>query len=147
MIRMAKGTITLAAGAVVLRRTDSTWRVLMLRVYNYWDCPKGVVEMGEDPVAAARREVFEETGIDQLDFQWGERFIETPPYSKNKVARYYVACTTTERVNLGINPVLGKAEHHEAQWLSFEEAITRAVPRLQRVLAWARDQIRADSSL
>ena len=41
--------------------STTSWRVLLLRVYNYWDCPKGVVEPGEDPLAAARREVREET--------------------------------------------------------------------------------------
>ena len=48
------------------------WRVLLLRVYNYWDCPKGMVEPGEDPLATARREVAEETGIEDLEFRWGE---------------------------------------------------------------------------
>ena len=53
---------------VVVSRTDEHWRVLLLRVYNYWDCPKGVVEAGEDPLVAARREVREETTIEELDF-------------------------------------------------------------------------------
>ena len=52
----------LSAGVVVVRHTDDGWRVLLLRVYNYWDCPKGVVEPGEDPLATARREAREETG-------------------------------------------------------------------------------------
>jgi len=70
----------LSAGVVVVRRAEDGWRVLLLRVYNYWDCPKGVVEPGEDPLAAARREVHEETGyrIPENEFeqvvdipQWG----------------------------------------------------------------------------
>ncbi len=141
MIRMAKGTTILSAGVVLLRHVENDWRVLLLRVYNYWDCPKGLVEAGEDPLATARREVLEETGIERLDFRWGTRFIETPPYSKNKVARYYVATTDEESVKLGVNPALGRAEHHESRWLSFDEAIAITVPRLQLVLAWARREI------
>ncbi len=137
---MAKNAI-LSAGVVLLRPLQGDWRVLLLRVYNYWDCPKGVVEAGEDPLATARREVLEETGIEGLDFRWGTRFIETPPYSRNKVARYYLAATDDARVTLGFNPVLGKAEHHEARWSSFEEAMALTVPRLQIVLAWARREI------
>jgi len=76
----------LSAGVVVVSRVDVHWRVLLLRVYNYWDFPKGVVEPGEDPLAAARREVREETSLTELDFHWGEDFFETAPYSNNKIA-------------------------------------------------------------
>src|SRR4051812_39295546 len=113
----------LSAGVVVVRRAGDSWRVLLLRAYNYWDCPKGTVEAQEDPLVAARREVREETGIEQLEFRWGEQFIETPPYSRNKVARYYLAATAVEAVELPINPGLGRPEHHEFRWLTFEQAI------------------------
>lgn len=131
----------LSAGVVVVRRAEEGWRVLLLRVYNYWDCPKGVVEAGEDPLATARREVREETGIEDLDFRWGEEFVETAPYSKNKVARYYLAVTSKETIELGVNPELGKAEHHEWRWLTWEEAEQRVVDRLWTVLRWAQDRI------
>jgi len=131
----------LSAGVVVVRRAEEGWRVLLLRVYNYWDCPKGVVEAGEGPLDAARREVREETGITDLEFRWGEEFIETPPYSKGKVARYYLAETRTADANLPINPQLGRAEHHEWRWLSWEEAEQRVVDRLWNVLRWAQDRI------
>ena len=131
----------LSAGVVVVRRAEDGWRVLLLRVYNYWDCPKGVVEAGEGPLDTARREVREETGITDLEFRWGEEFIETPPYSKGKVARYYLAETRTADANLPINPQLGRAEHHEWRWLSWEEAEQRVVDRLWNVLRWAQDRI------
>jgi 8-oxo-dGTP pyrophosphatase MutT (NUDIX family) len=128
----------LSAGVVVVRRVDDAWRVLLLRVYNYWDFPKGVVEAGEDPLAAARREVREETTIDDLDFRWGEEFIETAPYSKSKVARYYVAVSPGAGVELPVNEELGRPEHHEFRWLDFEDAEKLVVVRLQEVLRWTR---------
>jgi 8-oxo-dGTP pyrophosphatase MutT (NUDIX family) len=133
----------LSAGVVVVREAHEGWRVLLLRVYNYWDCPKGLVEPGEDPLATARREVREETGIGDLEFRWGDAFVETEPYAKNKVARYYLAATGTVEVKLGINPILGKAEHHQAKWLTFDEATPLLVPRVQRVVEWARGRISA----
>lgn len=132
----------LSAGVVVVRRFDDGWRVLLLRAYNYWDCPKGVVEPGEDPLATARREVREETGIADLEFRWGEEFIETPRYSRNKVARYYLAETRSSSVELPVNPELGAPEHHEFRWLSFEAAAQLAAPRIRAVLRWAVELVR-----
>ena len=134
-------TTTLSAGVVVVRHEADGWRVLLLRAYNYWDCPKGVVEPGEDALATARREVREETGIDALDFRWGAEFIETPPYSRNKVARYYLAQTTRKRVELPVSAELGAAEHHEHRWLKFADAPRLVVPRVAAVLAWARRRV------
>jgi bis(5'-nucleosidyl)-tetraphosphatase len=131
----------LSAGVVVVRRTSEVWHVLLLRAYNYWDCPKGLVERDEDPLATARREVREETGVEDLDFRWGGEYIETPPYSKNKVSRYYLAATATADVELPASAELGRPEHHEFRWLTFEAAGQLAVPRVAAVLAWARARI------
>ena len=121
----------------MVRQEQAGWRVLLLRAYNYWDCPKGVVE-NEEPLVAARREVREESGIEDLDFRWGDGFIETPPYSKNKVARYYLAATVQADVKLPVNPDLGMPEHHEFRWLAFAAAASIVVPRIATVLEWAR---------
>ena len=131
----------LSAGVVVVSRSDEDWRVLLLRVYNYWDCPKGVVEAGEDPLAAALREVREETALEELDFHWGEDFFETAPYSGNKVARYYLAGSESQQVKLPVNPQLGRPEHHEFRWVGFDGAAKLVVPRISDVLAWARARV------
>jgi len=133
----------LSAGVVVVRRIDDAWCVLLLRAYNYWDCPKGVVEAGEDPLTTAQREVREETGIEALSFRWGETCTETPPYSKNKVARYYIAESASASVKLPVNPELGRPEHHEFRWLTFAEAARLVVPRVAAVLDWARGRVDA----
>ena len=132
------GTV-LSSGVVVVREERGEWRVLLLRAYNYWDCPKGLVEPGEDPSATARREVREETGIDDLEFRWGEVFIETAAYSKNKVARYYLATTGVVDIKLPVNEQLGRPEHHEFRWLPFDQAHAHVVPRVAAVLGWARE--------
>jgi 8-oxo-dGTP pyrophosphatase MutT (NUDIX family) len=130
-------TPRLSAGVVVVRRGPAGWLFLLLRAYRNWDFPKGLVETGEDPLAAARREVQEETLIEDLHFDWGDRYVETQPYSRNKVARYYLARTETEAVTLPVRPELGRPEHHESRWLGADEALERASPRLEPVLAWA----------
>jgi 8-oxo-dGTP pyrophosphatase MutT (NUDIX family) len=127
----------LSAGVVVVRREDSSWLYLLLRAYNYWDFPKGIVEQGEEPLQAAVREVAEETGLADLAFRWGHGHRETPPYSAGKVARYYVAETQETRVVLPISQELGRPEHHEYRWASFAEARTLLVPRVLAILEWA----------
>jgi bis(5'-nucleosidyl)-tetraphosphatase len=126
-----------SAGVVVARRHADRWQCLVLRAYAYWDFPKGSLEPGEAPLAAAIREVEEETGLAGLVFRWGEAFRETEPYSGGKVARYYVAEAPAGEVTLPVNPELGRPEHDEFRWLSFAEAKRLLVPRVQRIAEWA----------
>jgi len=130
----------LSAGVVVVRRVDDEWRVLLLRVYNYWDFPKGRVETGETALATAKRETREETTLDDLEFAWGESFMDTAPYGREKkVARFFLARTTTEKISLPVNPELGKPEHHEWRWCDWESAEQLVPERVWPVLRWAQD--------
>jgi 8-oxo-dGTP pyrophosphatase MutT (NUDIX family) len=127
----------LSAGVVVVRDTPQGMRLLLLRAYKNWDFPKGLVERGEDPLAAAVRETKEETGIADLSFDWGAEYAETGPYSGRKVARYYLARTRTEAVTLGVDPALGRPEHHEYRWMDVADALQLTPPRVRPVVAWA----------
>ncbi len=129
----------LSAGAVVLREANAGRRLLMLRAFRHWDFPKGLVEEGESPLEAAMREIAEETTITDVGFPWGEEFFETGPYNRGKVARYYIAVTTTAHVELPVNELLGRPEHSEYRWVSFEEALSMASPRVAGVVDWARE--------
>ena len=131
----------LSAGVVVVRRGPTGWLFLMLRAYRNWDFPKGVLEPGEEPLAAARREVREETLINDLQFTWGEEYRETAPYSNNKVARYYVGETHTEHVTLPVNPELGKPEHNESRWLDLTGALSLSSPRVAPIVRWAAGKL------
>ena len=116
-------------------------RFLLLRAYNYWDFPKGEVEPGEDALAAARRELAEEAGIVRLELPWGPDYYQTPPYGRGKVARYYLGRTATEAVQLGINPLLGRPEHHEYRWVSADQGLDLLGDRVAAALRWALGRI------
>lgn len=133
----------LSCGAVVVRQTADGWLALMLRAYRNWDFPKGMLEEGETSQQAAIREIGEETGIDELDFAWGDGFLDTGPYSRGKVARYFIARTEQAAVEMGISPETGRPEHHEARWLSFDDAYDISAPRVRLVVQWARNVIGA----
>ncbi len=138
-------TTRLSAGVVVARETPDGWRFLLLRAFNHWDFPKGMVEAGEEPLAAAIREVREESLIDDLEFIWGEAHTETGPYSRGKVARYYVARTHTAEVSLPMIEELGRPEHNEYRWVDFEGALKLVSPRVEPVLEWARARMNVKS--
>ena len=133
----------LSCGAVVVRETGDGWRTLMLRAYRNWDFPKGVREEGETSLEAAIREIGEETGIHDLDFAWGESYMDTGPYSRGKVARYYLVRTGQEKVEMGISPETGQPEHHEARWMDFDQAYDLSAPRVRLVVQWARNVLGA----
>lgn len=130
-----------SCGVVIARRIDDGWLTLLLRAYHHWDFAKGIREDDEDSLQAALREVKEETGIEDLSFEWGDRYFETGPYSKGKVARYYLASTTQADVVMGISPETGQPEHHEWRWVSFDEAYDMSTPRVRNVVRWARQII------
>jgi len=127
-----------AAGVVVFRRTGSGVYLLVLRAYSNWDFPKGLVDAGENQFTAAQRELKEETGLSGVDFPFGEEFKETLPYSSNKIARYYLGETEEVEIVLPVSKELGRPEHHEYRWVTYDEAEDLLPPRLAAVLDWAR---------
>lgn len=133
----------LSCGVVLARETGEGWMTLLLRAYHHWDFPKGIREAGEEPMQAALREVSEETGIEGLEFDWGDRYFETGPYSKGKVARYYLARTQQEAVVMGISPETGQPEHHEWRWVNFDDAYDLGSPRVKQIVQWARQVLGA----
>lgn len=99
----------LSCGIVVVRETSVGWLTLMLRAFHHWGFSKGGIrEPGEEPLEAGLREVKKETGIEDLTLS----LFETGPYSKGKVARYYLGKTTETEVVMGISPETSEPEHH-----------------------------------
>mgnify|MGYP003379637041 FL=1 len=91
----------LSSGVVVVHWNRDHYDYLLLKAYNYWDFPKGMVEEDESPLQAAIREVEEETTLTGLRFRWGDVYRETHPYNQGrKVARYYLAESATTTVQL-----------------------------------------------
>ena len=127
----------LSAGVVVVSLAETELKFLLLRAYRNWDFPKGLVETGEEPIDAARREAREETTLEDLCFDWGFGFMDTGPYNNGKISRYYIARSPETRVRLPVNPELGAPEHHEARWVDFEKALSMLSPRLEPVVRWA----------
>jgi 8-oxo-dGTP pyrophosphatase MutT (NUDIX family) len=127
----------LSAGVVIVSVVNRKVMFLLLRAYRNWDFPKGIVESGEEPIEAAVREVREETTLDDISFDWGLVFMDTGPYNKGKISRYYIARTKQMHITLPVNPELGVPEHHESRWVDYQRAISMVTPRLLPVVRWA----------
>src|SRR5882724_4292486 len=112
-------TPVLAAGGIVLRReAPPRFAVVRLRKRNEWVLPKGMLDDGETPRAAAEREVLEETGH-AVDVH---EFIGTLVYEsggRSKVVHYW-------RMDAGDRPVRALMNDIKAvDWLPLEEALER----------------------
>jgi bis(5'-nucleosidyl)-tetraphosphatase len=127
----------LSAGVVIVSVVNRKLRFLLLRAYRNWDFPKGLVEAGEEPIDAAVREVREETALDDISFDWGLVYMDTGPYNKGKISRYYIARSKETHILLPVNPDLGVPEHHEARWMDYHKALGMVSPRLTPVVRWA----------
>ena len=112
-------TPVLAAGGIVLRQTETPLiAVVRLRKRDEWVLPKGKLDDGETPRAAAEREVLEETGH-KVSVQ---EFLGTLVYQsggRSKVVHYW-------RMKASGGPVRELMYDVRAvDWLPLEEAVAR----------------------
>ena len=115
---MARAPV-LAAGGIVLRQAATPLvAVVRLRKRNEWVLPKGKLDRGETPRAAAEREVNEETGHDVAVHE----FLGTLVYESrggSKVVHFW-------RMEAGAEPVRKLMRDVKAvEWLPLTEAIER----------------------
>ena len=91
------------------------------RVDGHWDFPKGHVELGEEEIDTALRELKEETKIEDVDIipsfkQFINYNISKDTLSVSKKVIFFLAETKVWDVSLS-------SEHQNFVWLNFEEAI------------------------
>jgi len=69
--------VEVSAGGIVFRLTDRGTQYLLIKdSYDNWGFPKGHIENGETPAAAAARETAEETGLSGLELRGPIRVID-----------------------------------------------------------------------
>jgi 8-oxo-dGTP diphosphatase len=109
----------LAAGGIVLREASPPLvAIVRLRKNKAWVLPKGKLKSGEEPLAAARREVMEETGHDVTVHEYlGEMASE--PGARPKTVRFW-RMRATERPSRKL-----MRDVRAVKWLPLEEAIEK----------------------
>gem|GEM_PF-121523 len=116
----------LSAGAIVYREDPKSRerRYLVLHYpAGHWDFPKGAVENGETEQEAAKREIFEETGILIDNFIPSFRKKIEYHYRRSdglshKQVIFFLAKTDREDVQISF-------EHSGYDWLDFDQSLRR----------------------
>lgn len=143
--KISKRETIVSCGIVIVRPYYDEYQYLLLRAFTNWDFPKGRKEVGESDLETAIRETEEESAVPEyaLEFKWGKDFYETEPYRKrkDKIAKYFIAQTNFDEIYLPVNVEMGRPEHEEFRWMTYDEAMPRLKERLQKVLVWAKNKI------
>ncbi len=132
-----------SAGAVIYYIRERWPRYLILQYpQGHWDFPRGHIEQGEGEVAAAKREIREETGLAELDFDDTFRVPYSWKYRRlgklsHKQAVYFIARAKSDSISLS-------DEHRDYCWLEYEQARQRLTfPNVRLILDKAHQHIAA----
>ena len=120
---MSKNTIQV----IIFRRNKENKILLLKRTKErggFWQTISGRIEEGEKPVEAAKREVKEETGINNY-----KRVLELSSYygsSDKNVKEYCFAFEVDNQRNILLDNNPEITEHDDFKWLPFEKAASLA---------------------
>ncbi|MBM3898163.1 MAG: NUDIX domain-containing protein [Thaumarchaeota archaeon] len=125
-----------SAGAVLFRRENGAEMFLLLHYpAGHWDYPKGNIERGEQELETVRREIKEETGIEDIVIIDGFKKVIEYNYKRDsafvhKKVSYYVAECKTSSVTISF-------EHKGYQWLGYDAAMKRLTFKNARIVLQA----------
>jgi 8-oxo-dGTP pyrophosphatase MutT (NUDIX family) len=156
-LNMPKMSREISAGFIVFRRTKEGPKFLLLyHGHNYWNFPKGKLELNERSTQAAFRELREETGLRYSDLHWYREFKEYERYQFRrgtervfKIVIFYLAETTQKRIRLS-------DEHEGYGWFTLKEAqklvsryrdTTEILKRTSEAIRSRRTLLRQSSSI
>ena len=115
-----------SAGAILFSLNENSHRTEYLLLHHtsgHWDFPKGNIESGEDDLDTARREIYEETGISDIEFVKGfvskiEYYFRRSEKLVHKQVIFYMARTNTRKTILS-------SEHDGYAWTGYDKAINQ----------------------
>ncbi|MGC9031606.1 MAG: methylated-DNA--[protein]-cysteine S-methyltransferase [Minisyncoccia bacterium] len=117
-----------SAGGIVFRKTNGDIQYLLLHYpkgsrtkKDYWDFPKGHVEKGEKLIETAKREINEETGLNDIKIIDG--FKETIKYYFYSQGKRVLKFVTFFLVSTNQEEITISKEHIGFTWAPFKEAI------------------------
>jgi 8-oxo-dGTP pyrophosphatase MutT (NUDIX family) len=137
-----------SAGGIVYRLDGGHPLVLLIRdSYKNWGFPKGHVESGEEPAAAALREVSEETGLSDLAVRGSIEVIDWYFRFRGQLIHKFCEFFLMETGESKTSPQ--RAEGITAcQWVEFDEAESMvSYTNARGVLRRARELVESSAPL
>jgi 8-oxo-dGTP pyrophosphatase MutT (NUDIX family) len=120
--------LEISAGGVIYRRRRGQPEVCLIATQGgtAWQLPKGLIERGEKPEAAAEREVTEETGLrgdlvkplDKIEYWYVDSY-SSEPARVHKLVYFFLFCHT------GGSTKDHDAEVDDARWVPLAQAHTQ----------------------
>lgn len=114
-----------SAGAIVfiVEEYDQFKFLILHYTYGHWDFPKGNIEPGESDLEAARREIYEETHIQDIEFISNFRrkikyYYRRENLLVKKEVVFFLAKTKTQKIILS-------DEHTGYVWKQYHEAVNQ----------------------
>ena len=110
-----------SAGFILFKDDGNRKYLLLKHGIDYWNFPKGKLESGESDLEAAKRELKEETGINNIEIIDG--YEDTFGYSflvKEGLIKKVVKMFLAEYLN---GSIILSHEHEEYKWVVFKDAL------------------------
>ena len=136
-----------SAGIIIIDDSFPERKALCVRAYSNWDFPKGQLEAGESHLAAAIREVEEETTLKNgVDYSMTSKMAPPVTYGSGKgkkTATYFLASRISDTEPfLPVNPELGKPENDEWSFLPISELKFVMPARLAPVVEYLQNVLK-----
>lgn len=114
-----------SAGAVIYYADKNEPKFLLLKYKTYWGFAKGIIEAEEGIEETIKREVKEETGLDNFKIIPGFRYIQKWFFRAegklvSKEAVFLLVKVTEEQAS----KVKISSEHEDFKWLTYNEALS-----------------------
>jgi len=132
-----------ASGIIVFRNKNNYPEILGLvalpkhrkRSKGKYDVPKGRIDEGETPIQAARRECYEESGLEPKIININNPVINGP------LCLWIGEVSPDDDVVLAANPYTGEHEHEGYEWLTIKKMKSKCLNYIRPFITEAEKDI------